>query len=239
MPNRSIPRLDVRRLYDRFDAPVTDVDCGVLCAPHNLSGKPFCCDTCQAVPAVYYQEWQYLRQNTDLWHVWRGDECADSANGQVDVRSGTPENMLLLACKGPEHCQRRFRTLSCREFPFFPYITSDYRFLGLAYDWAFETTCWVISHLDRVSGEYQSEFIQAYDDLFSLWPEEMDSYASLSEMMREHFAQRHRRIPLLHRGGGYYLISPVSERLRRADPQRLPRFGPYHQDQRENQVYQG
>ncbi len=229
MPTSSLPRLDFRRLYDHFDTPVTDVDCGARCASHNPGGKPFCCDICHAVPAVYHQEWLYLSQSTGLWHEWRGDECAEDTGSTVEVRSETPDNMLLLACEGPAHCQRRYRALSCREFPFFPYLSSDYRFLGLAYDWTFEARCWVISHLDRVTAEYRREFVSAYDDLFSLWPEEMDGYAGLSEMMREVFSQRHRRIPLLHRNGGCYLISPASEDMRRVDPQGLPRFGLYRQ----------
>jgi hypothetical protein len=227
MPTGSLPRLDFRRLYDHFDAPVADVDCGAFCAPHNPGGKPFCCDICHAVPAVYYQEWAYLRQSTSLWHEWRGDECGESTGSVAEVRSETPDNMLLLACEGPEYCQRRFRALSCREFPFFPYLSSDYRFLGLAYDWTFEARCWVISHLDQVTETYRRELVSAFDELFSLWPEEMDGYAGLSETLREVFWQRHRRIPLLHRNGGYYLISPASEDMRRVDPQRLPRFGPY------------
>lgn len=229
MPTSSLPRLDFRRLYDHFDTPVTDVDCGARCASHNPGGKPFCCDICHAVPAGYHQEWLYLSQSTGLWHEWRGDECAEDTGSTVEVRSETPDNMLLLACEGPAHCQRRYRALSCREFPFFPYLSSDYRFLGLAYDWTFEARCWVISHLDRVTAEYRREFVSAYDDLFSLWPEEMDGYAGLSETMREVFSQRHRRIPLLHRNGGCYLISPASEDMRRVDPQGLPRFGLYRQ----------
>src|SRR5512139_3717464 len=67
--------LDIRQLYDYFDAPMVPLDCGTKCAVHNPSGKPFCCDICHAVPATYRQEWDYLQQNTDLWHAWRGDEC--------------------------------------------------------------------------------------------------------------------------------------------------------------------
>ncbi|MBE0695777.1 MAG: hypothetical protein IH586_02535, partial [Anaerolineaceae bacterium] len=135
-----LPRIDVHRVYEQFNEPVTGVDCGKMCAPHNPTGKPFCCDICQAVPAVYRQEWAFLRQNTDLWHAWRGDECTQEATSPNILRAETPENMLLLACKGPAHCQREYRALSCRQFPFFPFITSDYRFIGLAYDWSFEPT---------------------------------------------------------------------------------------------------
>jgi hypothetical protein len=221
------PRLDIRQLYDRFDAPVTRIDCGTKCAPHNPTGKPFCCDICQAVPAAYRPEWEYLWPSTDLWHIWRGDECAQDVTGAEALRAETPEHMLLLACQGPSRCQRPFRALSCRQFPFFPYISVDYRFIGLAYEWDFEPTCWVISNLGRVTDVYRAEFIRTYDELFAQWQAEFDSYVILSDQAREHFAIQRRRIPLLHRNGGYYLVSPNSERMQRVPPERLPRFGPY------------
>jgi hypothetical protein len=225
-----IPQLNLRLLYDRFNAPVTAVDCGTKCAPHNPSGKPFCCDICHAVPAAYRQEWQYLEGNTDLWHAWRGDECPEDSTDPDALRAETPESMLLLACKGPAHCQRDFRALSCRQFPFFPYVTSEYRFIGLAYEWAFESTCWVISNLAAVTETYRREFIQLYDHLFALWQDEFDSYAALSEDMREDFAIQKRRIPILHRNGGTYLLSPKSERLQRTVPEKFRRFSFYKEE---------
>ena len=221
------PAIDFRSVYNQFDAPIAAVDCGAMCAPHNPSGKPFCCDICRAVPAAYRPEWDYLRANSDLWHVWRGDECAAEPTDPAGLLAETPEAMLLLACQGPDHCQRDYRALSCRQFPFFPYLTSDYRFIGLAYEWDFEPVCWVISRLDRVSAAYREEFVRTFDSLFDLWPDEMESYAAHSEQMRADFAQRGRRIPLLHRNGSAYLLSPLSERARKVDVQRLPRFGPY------------
>lgn len=220
---------DIRALYDGFDAPIARLDCGRQCAPHNPSGKPFCCDLCQAVPAAYKSEWAYLEPNTDLWHAWRGDECATppSAREQAKLRAGTPESMTLLACLGPARCQRDFRALSCRQFPFFPYVSADYRFLGLAYEWEFESKCWVISNLGQVSVRYREEFVRAYDRLFALFQDEFDSYAIRSEQMRAHFLERKRRIPILHRKGGLYLLSPASERLARVEGDRLPKFGPY------------
>jgi hypothetical protein len=225
--NRFIPTIDVRRMYNRFNAPVTQGDCGKMCAPHNPSGKPFCCDICHAVPVAYHLEWDYLRQNTALWHEWRGEECAAEPVDPAALREQTPDHMLLLACQGPAECQRPYRAMSCRQFPFFPYITSDDRFIGLAYEWDFEPVCWVISNLDQVTTAYRQEFIAIYDDLLARWPAEHESYAGASEDMREHFASQRRRIPLLHRNGGNYLLSPGSERLYRVSPDRFPRFGPY------------
>jgi hypothetical protein len=221
------PNLDIRSLYDAFDAPVTDFDCGAKCAPFNPNGKPFCCDICHAVPVGYKQEWDYVKTRTSLWHLWRGDECPEDPTDPAELQTETPEHLVLLACRGPEHCERQYRSSSCRQFPFFPYVAEDYRFIGLAYEWEFENVCWVISHLDSVTETYRREFVKFYDDIFCLWPDEFDSYAALSEDMRTAFGKMHRRIPILHRNGGLYLLSPGSERLTRTDFTHLKKIGYY------------
>lgn len=223
----SVPVLNIRRLYDRFDAPVTIVDCGKKCAPHNPNGKPFCCDICHSVPAAFHQEWNYLKANTNLWHAWRGDECSHDPANPDDLLTETPEHMLLLACLGSDQCQRSFRALSCRQFPFFPYITADDRFIGLAYNWDFEPQCWVISNLGEVTPTFRQEFVSVYDELLAYWPAEFESYAICSEDMRREFANRKRRIPLLHRNGKDYLLSPKNERLTRVNASAFRRFQPY------------
>ena len=225
--NKYIPDLDFRRIYDHFASPVIKIDCGQKCAPYNKNGKPFCCDICEAVPAAFHVEWQYLQKNTNLWHEWRGDECITNPEDPSIMLSETPEHQTLLACLGPAYCQRNYRAVSCRQFPFIPYVTADYRFLGLTYEWHFEQTCWVISNLNQVTSTYRSEFISLFDELFALWQEEFDSYAILSEQMREHFLKIKRRIPILHRNGGYFLLSPGSEHLARVSANQFKKFGPY------------
>jgi hypothetical protein len=223
---------DIRGLYDRFDAPVTDVDCGQMCAPSNPRGIPFCCDIRQAVPAAYRVEWSFLQERTDLWREYREDVCAGhgpaiagglpgalidpgslSAKSPADL--GTPAHMLLLACRGPAHCQRPFRALSCRQFPFFPYLTSWGQFIGLAYEWEFEAVCWVIHNLPRVTPRFRTEFVQVYDQILAASSEDFKAYYLKSEEMRAVFAERRKRIPLLHRNGKEYRVSAASERLRR------------------------
>lgn len=224
----SVPVISIRDLYDGFDAPVAEIDCGLKCAPHNPSGKPFCCDICQAVPVAYHSEWAYLQENTDLWHPWHGVEGEQETENPQWLED-LPEHLVLLECKGPQFCQRPFRASSCRQFPFFPYVTSDFRFIGLAYEWEFEETCWVISNLWSVTEKYRQQFIKTYDDMFCVWMHEFESYANLSEDMREYYAAQKRRIPLLHRNGGAYLISPSNEQLRRVDIHSFKKFGPYRE----------
>jgi len=221
---------DVRALYADFDTSISELDCGQMCAPHNPSGKPFCCDICHAVPAAYSSEWEALKDATELWHRYRGDECAsppDSEPARPVTDSDMPPGMIPLACLGPDRCERENRLLSCRQFPFFPYVTSDYRFLGLAYDWEFESVCWVLSNLGRVSEAYRQSFVRTFDRIFALFQDEFESYALRSEEIRLHFASKRRRIPLLHRDGGYRLISPRSERVRRVEVNQLQKFGVY------------
>lgn len=225
--NTETPHLDFRQTYDRFDAPICDVDCGAMCAPHNPSGKPFCCDICQAVPALYHQEWAYLKGNSNLWKPWQGIECPETDERILTLKDETPDNMLLGACLGPQYCLRPYRAISCRQFPFFPYITEDFRFIGLAYEWAFEESCWVINNLHRVQSAYRQEFIATFDLIFDIWPHEMDSYAELSAEMREEFIGQRRRIPILHRNGKDYLLSPASDTCHLADLSEYRKFGFY------------
>lgn len=221
---------DLLSLYAGFNLPVTRQDCGQMCIRHNPAGKPFCCDICHAVPAAYTAEWELLQPRTNLWHPWQADECTrevDPVGNEKRLRASTPTYMYLLACSGHQNCQREYRLISCRAFPFFPYITQDHRFLGLAYDWEFENTCWVISNLHLVTPEFRGQFLLTWDALLSLFQDEWDAYALRSEEMRRHFGAAKRRIPILHRNGAFHLLSPASGRIRRVDPSSLSRFGPY------------
>ena len=221
------PKLDFLKIYQKFSSPINERDCGQECSKFNLNNIPFCCDLSFAIPAAYHDEWQYLKKNTDLWRVWKVEDLPIDEIGSDTICEDVPENMLLLACKGVSCCQRDFRALGCRQFPFFPYITNDFRFIGLAYEWEFENKCWVISHLDQVSDPYRQEFVLTFDEIFNLWPEEMESYAIKSEEMRKIFKERKQRIPILHRNGKNYLISPKNERINITPSTKFKKFNPY------------
>lgn len=210
-------------LYGRFQSPINKLDCGKKCAPYNENGVPFCCDTRHAVPTAYQAEWDYLQANTDLWHPWEGGDPMETGR----LRAETPAGQVLVACKGHLLCQRGFRSLTCRAFPFFPYIDQQEAFIGLSYYWEYEDRCWVISNLDAVTPAYRDEFIGVYDQLFKDMPGEKENYQYHSAVMRRIFSQRHRTIPLLHRNGKTYKISPGSGRMRRVSPAQLPKFDPY------------
>ena len=216
-------RIDYKTLYSRFDPPITHQDCGRKCAPYNEYGVPFCCDTNHAIPTAYQAEWCYLQTNTGLWHLWDSCDRGETARLQAD----TPEGQVLIECQGHDHCQRGYRSITCRAFPFFPYITKLGAFIGLAYYWQYEDRCWVISNLDQVTPAYRAAFITAYDDIFVRYPLEIENFRYHSIVMRRVFGRRKRTISLLHRNGKNYKVSPGNGRLRRAEANFLPKFGPY------------
>lgn len=210
-------------LYAGFHAPISALDCGKKCAPYNEGGAPFCCDTRHAVPTAYTAEWIYLQENTDLWHAWQGPTPSETER----LQRQTPGGQVLIECQGHSLCQRSFRSLTCRSFPFFPYLSREGEFLGLSYYWEYEDRCWVISNLGVVTPEYRQSFFLTYERLFSLHPEERTNFRYHSSSMRRSFSRRRRAIPLLHRNGFFYKVSPGSGRQRRVAPHSLPKFGPY------------
>jgi hypothetical protein len=217
------PQLPFPELYRRFDAPVTAVNCGERCAPHNERGVPFCCDIHHAIPTAYTDEWEYLQAKTDLWRPWQGRTPKQTGS----ILRQLPEGQTAIACQGHLHCQRLFRSITCRAFPFFPYITPEGEFIGMTYAWEYEDRCWVISNLHEVTDEFRAQFTAFYDDLFCRMADEHATFRHHSSRMRRIFARRRRAIPLLHRNGLAYKITPRTGRMRRVDPLDLPAFGPY------------
>ena len=145
----------------------------------------------------------------------------------MQLKALAPEGQVLIACQGYLLCQRGFRSITCRAFPFFPYITRQGQFIGLSVYWEYEERCWVINNLQVVSHEYREEFIHTFDDLFARLPEELEVFRQFSARMRRVFGRRHSAIPLLHRNGGYYKISPQDGRARKISPEKFRLYGPY------------
>jgi hypothetical protein len=220
---RKLEKAHIAGIYTRFNSPITEFDCGDRCSPYNENGVPFCCDTNHAVPTAFEPEWEFLQDNTGLWRLWDSNDPVENKRLQDE----TPDRHILIACQGHALCQRGFRALTCRSFPFFPYVTSKGEFTGLSYYWEYEDRCWVISNLKVTSKQYRNEFIQVYDMIFEKEPGELENFKHHCEYMREVFNRGKRAIPLLHRDGEVYKISPASERMRRTSFERLPKFGPY------------
>jgi hypothetical protein len=210
-----------REIHRDFEAPISRHDCGRHCAPLN-GGEPVCCTTGHAIPVVDQAEWSLLKSQTDLWHRFKP---FDAASRQV-VDDLHPR-CTAIECKGAAQCERENRTLACRAFPFFPYITRDDELIGMSYYWTFEDRCWVISNLRVVEQRYVREFIQAYERLFAADEEERDVNRDYSASMRRVFSRWNRPIPLIGRDGGYFKILPHGGGIEKATVDEFGSHGPY------------
>ncbi len=222
---------EIKKLYQGLSTEMTLIDCGRKCAPYNVGGKPFCCDILHAIPTVFNEEWAYLQKNTDLWFPWewdRGRDDRDEARREYEeLKAETPDKMVLLECLGPDKCEREFRSFTCRQFPFFPYLNSKGKLLGISYYEEYEESCWVISNLEQVLPEYVFSFVRTFDTIFERIPDEKNNYEYHSLMMRKSYKKRRRAMPLLHRNGLSYKISPGNERMRKVPASRFSKIGVY------------
>lgn len=218
---------DVVSLYAEFQAPVCVQNCGDFCAPYNDLGVPFCCDIDYAIPTAYDSEWRYLQSHTDLWHLWAPEvqELKDAIQKQL------PPRQVAVECQGSLKCQREYRSITCRAFPFFPYLDQKCEWIGMSYYWEYENQCWLISHLDQLSAHFVQEFFHAFEKLFTAEPDERLSFFACSARMRRSFGKRHRTIPLikLDETGkvAAYTVTPANGRLQRVEFADLPAYGPY------------
>ena len=117
-----------------------------------------------------------------------------SAEEVARLSEETPDSMMLAECLGPSLCQRDFRGLTCRQFPFFPYIDSQGNLLGLSYYWEYEEQCWVVSNLAVVTEDYKQQFLAAFEYIFEHVPGELENYHYHSEVMRDAFNEQRRAI---------------------------------------------
>lgn len=209
-------------IYEVFSRPLSDIDCGKRCGPHNDFGVPVCCDINLIIPSAYEAEWAYLKENTDLWQCW-------SSTGPVDqdLEADKQDGQVLLKCLGYQLCQRPFRTLTCRSFPFFPYLDSQGNLIGLVYFHEYRDSCWIISNLSVVTREFKSEFRSMWDELFEEYPESKENYFQFSAYFREEMAGANEPIILLDFEGDVYILDPDSELSRQVGYEDLDSFGPF------------
>lgn len=212
---------DFDAIYQRFQAAVSRHDCGRFCAPLN-KGVPVCCDTTHAIPVVDKTEYRLLKSRTDLWGPYKATD-AESRK----IVATLHKSCTAIECKGAMHCERDNRTLACRAFPFYPYITRDDELVGLATYWIFADRCWLISNMQVVERQFVREFVAAYEHVFRRDPEERDVMRGQSANHRRTFSRRQRIIPLIGRDGGYLKVMPYTGEVLPADPEEFAKIGPY------------
>jgi len=215
-------RIFFEDIYRIFSRPLSNIDCGEKCGPHNEYGVPVCCDINLIIPSAYQAEWEFLKERTDLWQPWSSTNPVDA-----DLGDELQDGQVLLKCLGYQHCQRPFRTLTCRAFPFFPYLDSKGNFLGLVYFQEYRELCWIISNLSVVSSTYKVEFQQAFELLFEQYPESRESYFQYSFYLRTKNAISDDKIVLLDFENNVLFLDPDTELSYQVSYEDLESYGPF------------
>ena len=184
-------KLDFNALYHSFGTPVTDFDCGQLCAPLN-GGIPACCKGDEVIPVLYVGEFRRLIERTDLWEAFRPVTAHDRS------LVAEHDDHQLATCRGVAHCERENRSLNCRTFPFSPYIDHDGLVAGLVYDMdAAEGKCPLVDLPQTVTRRYIVEATDFWSCLLVDSPDERRFYADECVDLRRRFGREGQPVPVL------------------------------------------
>lgn len=213
-------RLDFKRLYEILRAPVTEFDCGQLCAPLN-GGVPVCCQSQKVIPVLYKGEFKMLMERTNLWRPFEP--------GSKDERTMVRElsEYQLAVCKGAAHCERDNRSLNCRTFPFAPYIDHDGVIAGLVYDYeAAEGKCPLLEFPGTITARYIEESLDFWCEVLSTDPLEAEFQSEESEKLRRSFGAKKKPIPVLSVEGVREYPTTKSEWARLLSAKKRPKLYP-------------
>jgi len=212
-----------KELYQEFSLPLSGIDCGEKCGPFNDYGIPVCCDIKLVVPSAYDLEWEYLRDATELWRLWQGSGEIE----QEELIQGVQPGQQLLQCLGHHSCQRSYRSITCRAFPFYPYLDREGGLLGLVYYREFRDQCWIISNLSVVTAEYKEQFQRTFEKIFQRYPDTKENSLHFSSYMRGQVADAGENLTLLDFTGRVFRVNPISEQVREISYRDLENYGPF------------
>ena len=223
-PKPALEPADFAALYAGFDAPVSRYDCGRKCAPLN-NGTALCCSADNAVVVAYKTEFEFLKGRTDIWSKFKP---YDYSTRQI-VEELTHDCMAI-ECKGVAFCERNNRTLTCRGFPFYPYLTRQKELVGIGTYWMFEDRCWMISNLEIVERTFIDQFLATYEAIFAKDKSEFQTYVEFSASARRVFSRWKREIPLLGRDGKLMIVEPSTGAIRPGKPRDFPKIAPFNSE---------
>jgi Fe-S-cluster containining protein len=182
-------------LLGTLRSPITEFDCGTLCAPGN-DGVPVCCQASSIVPFMYKAEYELLRRRSKLWGPYRPRNSEE-----VEMVQEARSCEFFAECKGHEHCERDNRSLACRTFPFEPYLDHDAQLAGLVWYYELKRLCPLIESSHKILPEFIRECISMWEKLFASMPDEIEYYHETSESLRRSFGQARLEIPVHTRNG--------------------------------------
>ncbi len=168
---RKLTEKQLKRFYRLLSVRMTDFDCGSKCAPEN-NGVPYCCDREQVTPVLFRDEYRWHRKRGAFWKKMPIKTKKDKKL----VEETCTYNVFSL-CPGGESCRRTLRSLSCRMFPFEPFLDEGGTVTGLVYQDGENERCPLVGKPRRLYNQaYISNAIRVWQELVDTFPEEKEMY---------------------------------------------------------------
>lgn len=159
-----------RDIYKNFIEPPLSIDCGKLC--REQTGFPLCCS--KIIPVLYISEFLHLSSETEIWIKAENENLVDKKFHSM-IRQGIE---MVIPCNYPGFvCQREIRPISCRTFPFLPFINNIGKVTGLYLRSDFH--CPLYLHLELINKEFIRQSAWYWEFLFSKSIREFENYKSL------------------------------------------------------------
>ena len=168
---RTLTEKKLKQLYRLLSVRMTDFDCGKHCAPQN-SGVPYCCDKGKVTPVLFKDEYQWHRQRGGFWRKMPVKTKSD----RKLVEESCSYNVFAV-CPGVQNCRRTSRSLTCRLFPFEPFLDSTGYVKGLVYQDGDNRSCSLMEKPQHMYNQlYIRNAIRVWQELVDTFPEDKDLY---------------------------------------------------------------
>ncbi len=169
-------------LYSLLDVPMTEFDCGQLCAPERDDVPP-CCDSLKTVPVLYKDEFVWHRKHGTFWRQLNED---DSVYNEFCSLIDADDYEQFAVCPGVNKCERDKRSLVCRTYPFEPFISEEGALIGLTFNMEEIEVCPLISSKEfSLNPAYISNSLIYWDFIFQRFPDQFELYMESSDDLRE------------------------------------------------------
>jgi len=182
---------ELRWVYSNFPGTPTTYDCGEKCR-HDNGGIPCCCDREYAVPIIYTSERDWLLKHSTLWHRFRAkDEC------EKEIVKDLDDDNVPATCQGVKKCEREWRSICCRIFPYYPYFDDGENIVGLIYNDVLGDKCWLHDRPEDVNKEYVIQSMEVWELIFIKIPTEMVQFVDHSKQVRRTYSRKGKPILII------------------------------------------
>ncbi len=191
----SRPKLTDKRLrtwYQLLQPPMSDFDCGELCAPDN-DGIPNCCDHEWTIPLLFHEEYRYQRKRSSFWR--RYPRRTKQQREEAEEFDSCHDYACL--CPGVAKCKRDKRALVCRLYPFMPYVDYRRNILGLTFIHGEASKCPLIDRPDWAPpADYVKNSLRYWREVFEIFPDELEVFVDLSKKARRRYRRMGSPLPI-------------------------------------------